>query len=243
MQYIGGKNKSGGSQIAQLVNTTIRARALSVVSEPFCGGLSVTSRLVAPRVVASDACAALITLYRCMQAGWRPPDLLPHGRWLELRARQDPTDPMTAFAGFGCSRSGAWYASFVEHNRRNAVDIPAALAARESLENKLRPCTRVEFIHCDYRSAPEAELYYCDKPYEGTMSYPAVPGPFDHRAFWAWARVVSRRALLVVSERKAPHDFRPLLTISLQNRLNTDGGRRTESVFVHESQFAAWECG
>ena len=81
MQYVGGKQKSGGAQTAGVINTLVKRRKLRTVAEPFCGGLSITYRLKAPQVHASDGCEALITLYRRMQQGWRPPDLLTREEW------------------------------------------------------------------------------------------------------------------------------------------------------------------
>lgn len=245
MQYVGGKQKSGGAQIAGVINTLVKRRKLRTVAEPFCGGLSITYRLKAPQVHASDGCEALITLYRRMQQGWRPPDLLTREEWERLRAANDPGNPMTAFAGFGCSRSGGWFSSFIEFNRRNYTDIPAALAARESLENKLARCKMVGFKAGDYRELVEvlaADLVYCDPPYKGTIPYKAIVEPFDSDASWAWARATSERRLVMVSERVAPEDFVPLLTFSLQNRLVTRAGgeRRVEHAFVHESQLETW---
>jgi len=36
MQYIGGKQKSGGAQISVVINRIIRKRKLETYSEPFC---------------------------------------------------------------------------------------------------------------------------------------------------------------------------------------------------------------
>ena len=243
MQYIGGKQKSGGAQIAKVVNRLVKRLKLKTVSEPFCGGLSVTSRLDAGHVSASDACGALITLYRSMQQGWRPPDLLTREEWERLRSALDPSDPLTAFAGFGCSRSGNWFSAFIESNKRTGNHrVAAALAARESLDNKLSRCTRVSFRACDYREVLNPDLLYCDKPYANTMPYPAVAEPFDHEAFWAWARTMSASCPIAVSEQVAPPDFEPLLTFSLQSRLTTAAGaaRRTEHLFIPSSQSSLW---
>lgn len=60
MQYVGGKQKSGGAQIAKVINRMIRDRNLITYAEPFCGGLSVTQRIAAPTRLVSDGCEALI---------------------------------------------------------------------------------------------------------------------------------------------------------------------------------------
>ena len=242
MQYVGGKQKSGGAQIARAVNRMIAKRGLKLVAEPFCGGLSVTSRIVAPEVLASDACRALITLYNELRSGWQPPTAVSRELWEQVKANPDPLDPLTAFVGFGCSRSGAWFDSYVELFKRTGQNrVQAALAAAESLANKLKKCARATFTVGDYRSITDADLFYCDPPYAGALPYAALSEPFDTSALWPWARAMSRYSLVLVSERVAPDDFVPALTFSLQNRLVMKSEvRRTEHVFVHESQAGAW---
>lgn len=75
MQYVGGKQKSGGHRIA----VRIRRFAANAVVEPFCGGLSVTYGLGPPLAVsAGDACQPLIT-----PAGSRRVErLFVHERWV-----------------------------------------------------------------------------------------------------------------------------------------------------------------
>ena len=240
MQYVGGKQKSGGAQIAQAINALIKALGLQTYSEPFCGGLSVTQRIVAPERRVSDACTALICLYQRMQGGWVPPQALSKDEWLRLKTANDPTDPLTAFAGFGLSLFGSWFGSYAPLSTRNHKRISSALAAAESLTNKLAKCRGVQFSSGDYQALGIGDLIYCDPPYEGTLQYPAV-GAFDSAAFWQWARAKSRTSLLAVSERHAPEDFIPLQTFSLQSRIATGAKNwRTEYLYVHESQLGVW---
>jgi len=241
MQYVGGKQKSGGAQIAQAINAMIKALGLRSYSEPFCGGLSVTQRIVAPERRASDACAALICLYQRLQGGWVPPLSLSKEEWLELKAANDPSNPLTAFAGFGLSLFGNWFGAYAPMSTRNHKRIPSAVAAAESLQRKLSKCKDVRFSCTDYQSQQLADIIYCDPPYAGKLQYPAV-GDFDSDAFWEWAREQSRVTLLAVSEQQAPADFTPLRTFSLQSRIATGAGnRRTEHLYVHASQLEKWQ--
>lgn len=241
MQYVGGKQKSGGAQIAQAINAMIKALGLRSYCEPFCGGLSVTQRIVAPERRASDACAALICLYQRLQGGWVPPLSLSKEEWLELKAANDPSNPLTAFAGFGCSFLGKWFTSYTPKFKRTNKYVHSALAATESLSNKMAKCQAVTFSSGDYRTLGAGDLIYCDPPYEGTVGYSAV-GAFDSGSFWEWAREQSRTTLLAVSEQQAPADFTPLRTFSLQSRIATGtGNRRTEHLYVHASQLEKWQ--
>lgn len=241
VQYIGGKTKSGGAQIAAAINATIKRHQLQTYVEPFCGGLSVTSRVRASKRLASDACEALVSLYRAIQGGWSPPRELSREEWLLLRETQDPADPLTAFAGFGCSFGGAWFGSYVKRYKFTDRWVPAAEAAAQSLERKLGACSDVAFGFHDYCVAPKGELVYCDPPYAGTMGYGAVD-PWDPVAFWAWATEQGRcHRMIAVSEISAPAGWASLLTFDLQHRIGTAGGkRRVEHLFVPEAQRGEW---
>jgi hypothetical protein len=241
MHYIGGKQKSGGHKIAAHVLEWALAYGTTEITEPFCGGLSVTYRLAASgkfNVDASDACEPLIEMYRAIQRGWDPPSEVSRETWEAYKVNPDPHDPMTAFCGFGCSRSGAWFSSFAAYTKRNTnYHFPAALAARESLLKKLGKCQRVKFEAGDYMSAPVRGVWYCDKPYEGSVDYPAVK-PFDHKRFWREIAIVSESIPVLISERsQAPEGFRVVDEWSVQSRIHVtagEAGRRTERLYVHE---------
>lgn len=231
MQYVGGKQKSGGHTIAATVQRY--ASGPGKIIEPFCGGLSVTYRLLGQRY-ASDACVPLITLYRAILEGWEPPAIVTREEWDACRKNPDPEDPMTAFIGFGCSRSGAWFSSFIEDYKYTKRRVPAATAARNSLMRKLEHCEYVSFASHDYTDAPTNGVIYCDIPYLDSIGYPAV-GPFDHERFWSWAESISEKTPVLVSERVAPESFLAIHEWSIQRRLNTQTNtRRVERLFVHE---------
>ena len=236
MQYIGGKQKSGGHHIARIVKHFADAVQTTRVNEPCCGGLSVTYRLAKHglNVDAADACAPLIALYRAVLDGWGPPAVVERATWEKYKASPDPSDPMTAFCGFGCSRSGAWFSSYVADYKYTNRRVPAAAAARDSLRKKLAACERASFVVRDYAETPLIGVVYADKPYADSLGYPAV-GPFDHAAFWQWAEHASKTLPVLVSERVAPESWTVVEEWGLQSRISTQSGaRRIERVFVHE---------
>jgi DNA adenine methylase len=237
MQYIGGKQKSGGHKIASHVKRIADAFGSNEVTEPFCGGLSVTYRLRQKHrmdVYASDYCEALICLYVSLQSGWVPPDVVTKETWAHYKDTQDPSDPMTAFCGFGCSRSGAWFSGFVSDYKYTKRRVPAATAAKNSVLKKIDACKGTQFKASSFELVEPRGVIYCDIPYIDSMVYPAV-GPFDHPEFWAWARETSKSRPVIVSERWAPDDFSIVDEWGLQSRITTSkGNRRIERVFVHE---------
>jgi DNA adenine methylase len=236
VQYIGGKQKSGGQHIAAIVKRFADLVETDEVTDACCGGLSIAYRLarLGLRVEAADACEPLITLYVALQNGWEPPAIVDRATWESYKANPDPADPMTAFCGFGCSRSGAWFSSFVSDYKYTNRRVPAATAARDSLRKKLSDCAGVTFVTRNYEDSPARGVVYCDIPYADSLGYAAV-GPFDHARFWSWAIERSKTQPVIVSERVAPASFEVVGEWSLQSRLSTGtGARRVERVFVHE---------
>lgn len=236
MQYVGGKQKSGGHRIAATIRRFAERVDTRLIVEPFCGGLSVTYRLQGLIVHARDACEPLITLYRALLLGWEPPVEVDRATWERYRSAPDPNDPMTAFVGFGCSRSGAWFSAFVADYKYTKRRVPAATAARDSLRKKIAACADnvIGFNAGDYADAPVHGVWYCDIPYADSLGYPAV-GPFDHARFWTFVADVSQHVPVIVSERRAPTPFVMVDEWSVQRRLNTPTAtRRAERLFVHE---------
>jgi hypothetical protein len=237
MQYIGGKQKSGGQHIARIVAGVAKDLNAGLVEETCCGGLSITYRLakLGCQVNAADACEALITLYQAWQGGWRP-QLTHVSRelWETYRANPDPSDPMTALVGFGCSRSGAWFSSYIETYKYTNRHVTPLRAAVDSLTRKLQHCGyQVRFTARDYQDTPPGVIY-ADIPFAGTVGYPAV-GPFDHATFWEWARARSLEAPVFVSERVAPSGWLSVHEQNVQVRLATGAGSRAVAhLYVHE---------
>jgi DNA adenine methylase len=221
VQYLGGKSRIA-KPIAAIVN---EVRGDRPFWEPFCGGLSVSVRLAkhGPGIV-SDANPALIALYRGVRAGWTPPAHVSEPEWRAARTLPD-TDPLKAFAGFGCSFGGKWFGGrarglgrdgaernyAAETNRSLARDIPAlagsAIECLDFLAIEPRPCG--------------LGAIYCDPPYAGTTGYGAV-GELDHARFWAraqgWARC---GAPVLVSELACPV---PARTVWAREHRRTIGG-------------------
>lgn len=172
--------------------------------EPFVGGASVIARMGdhGPRI-GSDANEALITLYRAMQNGWEPPESLGEEEYRRLKEAKDPADPLTAFAGFGCSFGGKWFGGYARSRGTNFVSV-----AKRSLLAKAKACGTVDWQCRAYNDtpAPAGALIYCDPPYSGTTGYGAA-GPFDSSAFWRWAEAASERSVVLVSEYEAPRGW------------------------------------
>ena len=197
MQYLGGKSDIAG-RIANLLPTRWEPR----VWEPFCGGCSVSVRLnrLCGTLLCSDIHKPLIAMWKALQEGWTPPRKLTEEDYQRAKMLPD-SDPLKAFAEFGCSFGGKSWGGFagqeyVKTSRQVVIDQGTSLYD-------------VTFQRFDFLSGiipGELDIIYCDPPYASTESYSAV-GEFNHPHFWdvcrAWA---SCGVDVYVSEYTAPED-------------------------------------
>lgn len=227
MQYLGGK-----SRIAKPLCAFLKAELGNrVFQEPFCGGLSITCGMWGAEFrLAYDYSQPLITLYKSLQAGWIPPETLTEAEYLKLNKTRDPLDPMTAFAGYGCSFGAKYFGGYA----RNAANQNYARFARNSLLRKLALVRDVVFECASYLDleTDSSCLVYCDPPYANTTGYSAT-GAFDSAQFWGTCRNWAKSgALVFVSEYAAPDFAREVWSIETKTKLHGEGQKgRTERLF------------
>lgn len=201
MKYLGGKAKVA-RHIAPFIDAELLVRGHLV--EPFVGGFNLVPSLrCAASAECSDVHAGLIALLKAVQSGAVMPDELSEHEYARLRFVEDWSDPLTAFAAFGCSFGGKEWGGYA---RGQGSTGPRNYAAESSrlLQTKRRSMAGVVFRCSNYQSlAPASCVVYCDPPYRGTTGYKT--GAFDYAAFYAWCEAAARRNCAVfVSEFTAP---------------------------------------
>lgn len=226
MQYLGGKSKTR-KQISDFLESVRKPE--QTYFEPFVGGAWVLQEMSGKRI-ASDGCYPLITMYKDLQNGWIPPENITEDEYLILKKDSDPYNGMRAFAGFGCSYSGKWFAGFAKSGSRNYCEN-----AKNSLLKQLPKIKDVQFrygVFSDF--SPVEHLIYCDPPYQGTTQYGAFSG-FDHELFWKTMREWSKNNTVVVSEYNAPEDFKCVLEIPTKTDMRVNGKKenRIEKLFMY----------
>lgn len=200
MRYQGGKGL-----LARFIAPIVREVASSrPVVEPFHGGLSMTVALQPVR--ASDLSKPVATLIREVRRGWLPPTELSEAEYNDLaRRRGDMDDPLVCFAGQCCTFGGKWFGGYARGHARHRDPIGAA---RSSLLARIRATMSTTFSSGDYREieVSPGDVIYCDPPYRDTScDWPVEP--FDHEAFWQWARDMGAMGCdVLVSEFSAPPD-------------------------------------
>lgn len=195
---------------------------------------------------ASDANEALITMWKAAQDGFEFPDYVSLDEYSMYKHVKDPSDPMTAFVGFGCSFGGKWFDGYARSSDKNCY----ASVTKRSIAKKVVKLQGVKFKHQSYTNINVTNcLIYCDPPYANTKQYSAV-SKFDNNLFWQTMREwVAKGNVVVVSEYNAPDDFvcvKEMNSPSTMRNGNKTNPRmigqpshsdvRLEKLFMHESQ-------
>ena len=234
MQYLGGKSKIAKTIVSGMLEEYPET---THVWDAFCGGLSVSKAFAqaGKRVLASDENLALITTYKAAAAGWDPP-IVTEAMYHHAKTLPD-TDPLKAFAGFGCAFGGKWFGG-PARSKDKSIEGYAATSRRSLLDalDVVRDFARIDFLALPAEPEPGL-LIYCDPPYAGTTGY--RQGSFDHAAFWQRCREwVAVGVPVFVSEYTAPEDFMEVWSREQLSTVSLDKSKRVmrECLFHHRSQ-------
>ncbi|MCZ2113680.1 MAG: DNA adenine methylase [Anaerolineae bacterium] len=229
MQYLGGKSRIAAT-ISQFLEA-VREPGQEYL-EPFLGAAWVFVRMAPPKI-GSDLCKPLITMWQAVVDGWDPPQHLTEEEYKQLKSIQDPDSPLTAFAGFGCSWGGKWFAGYARGHVSPKMTANSILAkvgrnytsnAGPRIRGKVDGLSGSVLVNESYNYwQPINCLIYCDPPYQGTTGYSAI-GKFDWAVFWSTMRQwseVGRSNRVYISSYTAPDDFNCVLSINTRTDLRT----------------------
>lgn len=240
MHYLGGKSKHR-KQIGEHLN--LLRRPDQVYWEPFVGSAWVTTEVdkypllslgAGPRL-ASDIHPELIALWKALQKGWIPPDEVSEEEYKRVRENKNVDPAYYAFVGFGLSWGGKWWGGYARDSADPEVENRSyALSARRSLLAKIKYLQDVHFFVFDFLKydlpLPSGTLIYCDPPYVDTTSYDAID-KWEPDIFWNKVREYKARGcIVVVSEYRAPDDFKCVREFDAQLTLHPKEGESRERV-------------
>lgn len=227
MRYLGGKSKIR-LDLAGIINKEV---GYNSYLEPFVGGAWVLQEITHTNRLASDINPYLITLYHELQKGWQPPDFLSLADYNRLRSSNDKSDPLVAFAGFGCSFAGKWFGGYARSEGKKCY----AATTKRSLLKQLPRIKEAAFSCNDYRNyTPDNALIYCDPPYANTTQYSSCKD-FNSLEFWDIMRKWSKTNKVFISEYSAPKDFICVASFSSRMGLrenNVNNVVREEKLFT-----------
>lgn len=196
MQYLGGKKRLAKHIAAKLESHRVDGQRFVDV---FCGSLAITAAMSdrGPRL-ANDGCVPLIRLYEAWREGWRPPTIT-EDLYREVKAKQDPDDPLTAFVGFGCSYGGKWFGGFARDLQHGRDFAATAARSLDRLVGRGVTLTCTDFANVD---VAHGDLVYCDSPYKGTTAY-GYYRHFDYPTYIVKLNEWAQHSSVFVSEYEA----------------------------------------
>jgi DNA adenine methylase len=191
MRFLGGKARLGGS-IEAAILADLGVTRVTTAADLCCGAGNMTHRLadVADHVIAVEAHPGLVALHVALRAGWSPPLAVSEEEYRALRAANDRTNPLTAFAEFGCSFGGKSWGGYAKARGDDYCGQSRRALLRDVRQN-------VEHLCADALTwSPPADLAvaYCDPPYDGTTRYDAV-ATVAEGAWWRKMRSLADRGI------------------------------------------------
>lgn len=230
MKYLGGKSKTA-KHILKIIDKK------PVFFDLFAGAFNVVAQSSAVIRYANEKDPYLVALYKEVQQGWIPPDVVTEEEYYFIKEHKDSIDPhLVAFVGYGCSFAGKWFGGYARGSHNGKPDNYARESKNKLLKMNLRDIHITCLDYKDYSLPRSDDLYtiYCDPPYEGTTKYKSK---FNHTEFWEWARSIDRK--VYISEYNAPEDFVCIWSKEVGADLRFSGkeNKRVEKLFVHEQHY------
>lgn len=207
MKYIGGKYRIRDEIAATLSEYLTKSNTFI---DLFCGSCNISIAMLKQnpniQVYANDLSTPLITMFNSLKGGWLPPDDLSAAEWKALKINQDVDNPLTAFAGFGCSFSGKYFTSYAVDKLTNRNYCKEA---KSNILKDLVSIKKIQYSNLDYKDFPlpnEPSLIYCDIPYynsnkDNQYKSWGIAEPFNHTEFYTWAETTAAKGhTVIVSE-------------------------------------------
>ena len=132
-----------------------------------------------------------------------------------------------------------WLLTDIKYSSSSLQSLES-LERLQSLENLSDILETSQGSYKDFK-LPKADecVIYCDIPYKGTQEYnhDGAKISFDYEAFYNWVRDKAKQGYKVyISEYQMPSDFKEILTIDTNSRLNDKSPKKVkEKLFKYEN--------
>jgi site-specific DNA-adenine methylase len=218
--YPGGK-KYKGKEIAEVMYNFIqnfekendsKYEKFIGYCEPFCGMLGVYENSLelfenhTPKLKykAGDRNPYIITLWKGLQKGWKPPTSCSEKKYYQMKDTED-ISLETIFVGFACSIRGVFRSTYFPPNNVKMQAEHCITIGEKARKNKIK------FTIGEYTQFSVLQKYiiYCDPPYFGTQNAYHIGdtknNEFDYTKFLIWCDKMSEHNLVFISDYQKPH--------------------------------------
>jgi site-specific DNA-adenine methylase len=211
--------------------------------EPFCGMLGVAKHFINERdinynkIILSDANKDIILLWNKLKRGnWELPKTCTREKYESLKYSNRHTAER-GFYGVSCAYSGIFFAGYRPKSHRNGQNFFKSSRKNikeigDLIHSKKR---HLKIINSSYlKFKPKGMTIYCDPPYEDNRFNIEHFKDFDSNLFWDTMRKWSKDNLVVISEYKAPKDFKCIWKKDMKSVFSGKTSSRTEKLFVYK---------
>lgn len=229
MKYMGSKVRIA-EKIIPIIEGKMRENGIKTYIEPFCGGCNVIDKIQCETKIASDNNKYLIEMFKNINQIQNLPEFVTKKHYLEVRDCYNKKlntypDWYVGAVGFLASYNGRFfdggYAGIVHTKagkERNYYD-----EAKRNLSEQIQRLKDIQFQCGDYEKlySDKADcLLYCDIPYKGTQQYGYCKN-FDYERFWEWAKKMSEKNIVLVSEHEAPSEWECIWQKEVKRTINS----------------------
>ena len=228
MQYLGGKHHVSKRILDAIKDTGVPR---DNYWEPFVGGANSFCR-IAPyfwSAVGSDLCPDLILMWQALLDGWVPPDIDED----QYRMLKDAgPSALRAFAGYGCSFGGKWFAGYARHrtDAKHPYSQPETtrkvLLAQAATLLTHPDITICEMDYSEHSPMP-GDVVYCDPPYPGTR----FRFHFDFDLFWSTMERWRRIGYVFVSSYDCPVEYDRYWPLTKDLTMTRSAGAQADGLY------------
>jgi DNA adenine methylase len=194
--------------------------------EPFCGGGNMLSSIPLPNKWGNDTATYAVALLEAVSTGYVPPTEVSESLYREVKADPQSFDPaLVGFLAYSCSYAGKFWGGFARGNTAKGDPRNIAREQVSALQEQAGGLVDTIFTCVSYTdlAIPDSSTVYCDPPYAGTTGYKDA---FDHKEFWSWAKDLSSRCRVFVSEYSAPSWAKCVWEKRVTNSLTRENGSK-----------------
>lgn len=240
--YSGGKAKIGKEiykQILKLENDYISVHRIPAMRkmkyfEPFCGMLGTAHHFSDDnrKIIANDINKDIILMWKKLKrGGWNLPKKCDKSKFIELKFSKK-NSAERGFYGIACTYSGIYYAGYRPGDKNQHFFN----RARNSIIKLSKNLKNITFYSKSYLNFnPKNMVIYCDPPYKDNKFNSLYFSDFDSDLFWKVMRKWSKNNLVIISEYKAPKDFKCVWKKSIKSTFGMKVESRTEKLFIHKN--------
>ena len=248
MSYQGGKQKIGKRiyEVLDIIEEYFEEDTRLDYLEPFVGFCGVMKHFADEgkrKLTGCDANKDIIAMWKATQRGWKPPITCTKKRYDELK-NSKRTSAERGFIGVACSYSGIFFVgyrgtqTFRNGDNHKSRTVSSAEMTARSVNKIAKIVNNVKFKSCNYQDiSPKNMLIYCDPPYASNDYQQSSFFDFDSDKFWKIMRKWSEDNIVVVSEYKAPKDFKMIWQSKTNVMHNGKKNIKTEKLFVYNDLY------